>query len=908
MNNTDSNDNSQTTSESPRWHAQSADEVLEHLGTSRDGLDQARAESLLQDHGTNRIRQQGGRPWWRRLLDQFNDILIIILLIAGVMSLFLGKWVDAGAIFTVVLINAAVGFVQEGKAEKALEGIKGMLSPEATVRRDGKEVNINAEDVVPGDIVIIKSGDRIPADIRLLEAKQFRTEEAALTGESEPVDKSVDAVDESSDLADRSSMGYASTICAHGSAEGVVVATGTETEIGRISEMLQEVEQIQTPLLRQLDHFAKVLAGAILVVSALMATFGVLVHGRDLQEMFMAAVGLAVAAIPQGLPAIVTITLAIGVRAMAKRNAIIRRLPTVETLGAVSTIFTDKTGTLTRSEMTVSAIGLSDREITVSGVGFAPEGEFREGDSKPVEAKDDDALYRFLLAGVLCNEAQLTKEDETWKIEGDPTEGSLIVAARKAGLDPDDLRDRYRRLDDIPFESERKYMATLDESPEGEREIHVKGAPDTLLDMCSKEVSGDEALDREAWQKLIDEFSSRGLRVLALAQKKAANEESLNEDAVESDLALLGLVGMLDPPRDTAIESIETCQKAGIVTKMVTGDHALTARAIAEQMGLSDTEAMSGQDIEKASDEELRDKVMEVGVFARAAPEHKLRLIEAIQSHDRVSAMTGDGVNDAPALKRADVGVAMGIQGTEASKEAADMVLADDNFSTIVNAVEEGRRVYDNIRKTIIFLLPTNGAESLAILIAVLAGTTLPITPVQVLWVNMVTAVTLGLALAFEPAENGVMEREPRDPQAPILNKFLVWRILFVASLVVAAVYGIFMWLQHSQGASIEVARSAAVNMLVIGEVFYLLNTRFPLSRSLSFQGLFGSRTVLMAIGLVLLLQVAWTYAPPMQALFSSAGLSPLHWGLIWLAGIAVFLLVELEKAVTRRRRVGAGR
>lgn len=889
------------------WHALAPEDALEKRGSSREGLDDQQAKKLLEQHGPNQIRQQRGRPWWRRLLDQFNNILIIILIIAGVAAGVLGQWIDAGAIFAVVLINAAVGFIQEGKAEKALESIKGMLSPEATVKRGGQQKSIAAEDLVPGDIVLVKSGDRVPADIRLLEAKQFRTEEAPLTGESEPVDKSTEAVEADTDLADRSSMAYASTVCVHGSAEGLVVATGTATEIGRISAMLEEVEQIQTPLLRQLDHFGKVLAVGIVAVAAAMGLFGVLVHGRGLQEMFMAGVGLAVAAIPQGLPAIVTITLALGVQAMAKRNAIIRRLPAVETLGSVSTIFSDKTGTLTRNEMTVSAIALGDRGVQISGVGFAPEGEFRpegEEDAEPLDPGDLKALQRFLTAGVLCNDSALKQEDDNWSIEGDPTEGSLLVAAAKAGLEPEDVRGRYRRIDAIPFESERKYMATLDEPSEGgDRLIHVKGAPDVLLDMCGKVLTedGEQDLDQDQWSNRIDELSSRGLRVLALARKAGGSGDQLEEDDVREGLVLLGLVGMLDPPRDSAIDSVRECQEAGIQVKMVTGDHALTAGAIGEEIGLSDASAtMSGKEIEDTSDEELRDRVMEVGVFARASPEHKLRLVQAVQERDRICAMTGDGVNDAPALKRADVGVAMGIQGTEASKEAAEMVLADDNFATIVSAVEEGRRVYDNIRKTITFLLPSNGAESLAILIAVLAGTMLPITPVQILWINMVTAVTLGLALAFEPAEADIMKREPRNPAAPILNRFLLWRVLFVSALLVVAVYGIFIWLHQWQGAAVETARSAAVNMLVVGEIIYLLNTRLPLANSLSFGGLFGSRAAMLAIGAVLLLQLAWTYTSPMQFLFASEPLSALHWGIIWGAGIAIFLIIEAEKAVWR--------
>ncbi|MBS3804942.1 MAG: HAD-IC family P-type ATPase [Oleiphilaceae bacterium] len=894
------------------WHALSKDQALEKLQSSDQGLSQQRANELLEQQGPNKLQEQSGRPWWRRLLDQFNDILIIILLIAGTVSGALGAWVDAGAIFAVVLINAAIGFIQEGKAEKALESIKNMLSPKARVRRDGKLKTVPAEELVPGDIVIISSGDRVPADLRLLSAKQLRAEEAPLTGESEPVSKTTEPVEEDAELADRKSMVYASTLCVHGASEGLVVATAMDTEIGHISEMIAEVEQIKTPLQKQLNQFAKRLAAAILALATAMGVFGVMVHDRGIQEMFMAGVGLAVAAIPQGLPAIVTITLALGVQAMARRNAIIRQLPAVETLGTVSTIFTDKTGTLTRNEMTVSAIRLADRAVQVSGVGFKPEGNFSEeneqGEATSTSVNPDDSgtLQRLLVAGVLCNDSALRQKDDDWIVDGDPTEGSLLVVAAKAGQEADKIRDGYRRLDDIPFESERKYMATLDEARDsGERSIHVKGAPDVLLAMCTRVDSdgGEQDIDREQWRTGVDELSSRGLRVLALARGKAGQSDSLDAKDVEKDLVLLGLVGMIDPPRKTVIDSIAECREAGVRVKMVTGDHALTARAIGESIGLSETaQAMSGQDIETTSDQDLQDRILTVDVFARAAPEHKLRLVEAIQAQDQICAMTGDGVNDAPALKRANIGVAMGIQGSEASKEAAGMVLADDNFSSIVNAVEEGRRIYTNIRKTITFLLPTNGAESLAILIAVLAGTMLPITPVQILWVNMVTAVTLGLALAFEAAEANIMQRPPRDPDEPLLNPFLIWRIVFVASLLMAPVYGLFIWLQQTPEMPIEVARSAAVNMLVVGELVYLLNTRRSLTSSLSLQGLFGSRPVLIAVGLVIVFQIAWTYAPPMQWLFGSSALSASHWGLIWLVGISIFLLIEIEKWVWRRK------
>jgi len=894
------------------WHALPPDEALEKVDGNRDGLSDDEAKSRLERYGPNQLKQEEGRPWWRRLLEQFNNILMIILLVAAVASLALGHMLDALAIVGVVIIIALIGFIQEGKAEQALESIRNMLSPQASVLRGGKRQTIDAEELVPGDIVMLESGDRVPADLRLLEAKRLRTEEAALTGESTPVDKQTDAVEEDAELGDRSAMVYASTIVVQGTAQGVVVETGTRTEIGRISEMLRGVEQLKTPLLQQLDRAGRVLAIFILAAAALTAAIGVVLHGEPISAMFMAAVGLAVAAIPEGLPAIVTITLALGVQVMAKRNAIIRRLPAVETLGSISTIFSDKTGTLTRNEMTAQAIWLPEGEFRLSGIGFAPEGklhlapENRESDEHGEEISLDDypALAHFLKVGVLCNDAELAQEDERWTIHGDPTEGALVVAGAKGGFDTRELRDEHPRQDAIPFESERKYMATLNEL-EGKR-LLVKGAPDRLLEMCHKVrgADGDSELDQQKWEDRIHDLSSRGLRVLALAEKEADDiSGELSDEDAEQGLVLLGLVGLLDPPREAAIEAVKQCLEAGIRPVMVTGDHGVTAKAIAEQLGFAHTDrALTGREVEEMSDEQLEECILEIDVFARAAPEHKLRLVKAMQAKGGICAMTGDGVNDGPALKRADVGVAMGIQGTEAAKEAAEMVLADDNFATIVGAIEEGRKVYDNIRKTVTFILPTNGGQGLAIMLAVLAGTLLPVTPLQALWVNMVVAVTLGLALAFEKAEDDIMQRQPRDPSAALLDLFLLWRVVFVSILLLIGVFGMFSWILQVQGGSEELARSGAVNMLVMGSAAYLINSRFLVNSTLSLHGIFGSRPVWIAIGLVVLLQLGWTYIPFMQTVFGSAALSPIHWLVILAGSVVLYLVVELEKFILRKR------
>ncbi|MGM0637831.1 MAG: HAD-IC family P-type ATPase [Pseudomonadota bacterium] len=897
-------------SEATAWHALAGDDSLERLDSTQDGLDHQEAERRLSEHGPNQLLQAEARPWWKRLLEQFNNILMLVLIVAAIASLGLGHTLDASAILGVVLIIAMIGFFQEGKAEQALESIRQMLSPQANVLRGGKRQTIPAEELVPGDIVLVESGDRIPADLRLLEARRFRTEEASLTGESTPVDKATEAVTDDADLGDRTSMAYASTIVVQGNARGLVVETGAHTQIGRISEMLRGVEQLKTPLLRQIDRAGQVLAFFILAAAALTGVFGVLVHGEPLGDMFMAAVGLAVAAIPEGLPAIVTIGLALGVQTMAKKNAIIRRLPAVETLGSISTIFSDKTGTLTRNEMTAQAIWLAQGEVHIDGIGFAPQGSFHrvkdgEAEEAELDLDDDHALRHFLKVGVLCNDAELAEEEGRWRIHGDPTEGALVVAAAKAGLTAEKLRDDHSRHDAIPFESERKYMATLHEV-DSEQLLLVKGAPDRLLEMCHRvRDNGEEhELDVELWEERIHDLSSRGLRVLALAEKRVNDVHELTDEHAEEELVLLGLVGLLDPPRDEAIEAVKDCLAAGIRPVMITGDHAVTALAIARQLGFAHTErAIRGREIEAMSDADLEEIILEVDVFARAAPEHKLRLVQAMQAKGGICAMTGDGVNDGPALKRANVGVAMGIQGTEAAKEAAEMVLADDNFATIVGAIREGRKVYDNIRKTITFLLPTNGGQGLAIMLAVLAGSTLPVTPLQALWVNMVVAVTLGLALAFEDAEPDIMTRQPRDPDASLLDLFLLWRVCFVSLLLLVGVFGMFTWLQ-AQGGSIELARTGAVNMLVAGSAAYLINSRYLLRSTLSLAGIFGSRPVWGSIGVIAALQLGWTYLPFMQVIFGSEGLSLGHWGVILTGSLAIYLTVEAEKRVLRARGV----
>lgn len=884
------------------WHALEGDAVLKALVSQFGGLTQDVAAQRLALYGPNRLRPPQKQSAWQRLLSQFHNILIYILLGAGVVTAMLGHWVDTSVIFGVVVINAVIGFLQEGKAERAMDAIRRMLSVQAIGFRDGTRCPIPAESLVPGDIVVLQSGDKVPADLRLLKVKELRIEEAALTGESVPVEKHTEPVPESASIGDRKGMAYSGTLVTYGTGTGVVVATGDATEIGRISAMLAGVQTLTTPLLRKIGAFGSRLSMAIVTGAVGVFLFGVFFREYAISDMFLASVGLAVAAIPEGLPAIMTITLAIGVQAMARRQAIIRRLPAVETLGSVTVICSDKTGTLTRNEMTVQTLATAAYTLEVSGVGYDPHGGFSLY-GNPVVLSDLPDVLELARAGMLCNDADLAHVEGVWRINGDPTEGALVTLARKAALDVRFEQEMCPRTDVIPFESQHRFMSTLHHDHAGHGFIYIKGAPERVLEMCTfqRSLGEDHPLNSRSWHDRIEQMASRGQRVLAVAFASTNHEHrELRFRDVEQGLTMLGLFGIVDPPRAEAIEAVRQCQQAGVRVKMITGDHLVTARTIGLQMHIGDgQQAISGEVLETLSDAELARVVRDIDVFARTSPEHKLRLVQAIQAGGEVVAMTGDGVNDAPALKRADVGVAMGVKGTEVAKEAAEMVLADDNFASIAHAVEEGRRVYDNIQKSILFILPTNVAEAGVIVSAILLGTMLPITPVQILWVNMITAVTLALALTVEPPESNVMQRPPRNPGEAILSRFLLWRIGFVSILAVAGMFGLFLW-ERGQGTSIETARTIAVNMLVVFESFYLLNARSFYGSVLSRQGLLGNPYVPLTIGMVLGIQGLFTYTEVMQTLFHTTGLHP--WAWVRIVGICavIFLLVELEKYVFR--------
>jgi magnesium-transporting ATPase (P-type) len=885
-----------------------AEDVQRRLLSGPTGLTDAEVRQRRALHGPNRLAPTKRRGPLLRFVMQFHNILLYVMMGAAAITAALGHWVDTGVLLAAVVVNAVIGFIQEGKAEAALEAIRSMLSPHATVLREGLRLDIDAADLVPGDKVLLASGDRVPADLRLVEVRDLRVEEAALTGESLPVDKDTQAVAADAPLGDRTGMAYSGTLVVYGQATGIVVATGSRTELGQINRMLAGIRNISTPLLRQIDRFGRILALTILALAAATFVLGVLWRGHAPTEMFMMVVALAASAIPEGLPAIMTVTLALGVQRMAGRHAIVRRLPAVETLGSVTVICSDKTGTLTRNEMTVKRVVCPGLDVNVSGVGYEPAGDFSIGDHV-VDADRHSSLSLALRAGVICNDAQLRDDNGIWQVVGDPTEGALLVVGQKSGFTQHIGSSEWHRLDSIPFESEHRFMATWNRDVDGQSWIFVKGAPERMLDICAFECAdaGERPIDVDTWRRMANDTAARGLRLLGLACKRAEPAgERLGFSDVEHGFTMLGLVGIVDPPREEAVRAVQECQRAGIRVKMITGDHVETARAIGAQLGIGvGKPAITGAEVALMDDAALRRVAMEVDVFARASPEHKLRLVQALQDDGQVVAMTGDGVNDAPALKRADVGVAMGNKGTDAAKEASDVVLANDNFATIAEAVREGRAVYDNLKKFILFMLPTNGGEALVVIAAILFELTLPLTPAQILWINMVTSSTLGLALAFEPAEDGIMQRRPRSPGESLLSGFFVWRVMLVSILMMSGALGLFLW-ELSEGNSLETARTMAVNAIVVAEMFYLLNSRHVLASVLNREGLTGNRVALLAIAACVPLQLAFTHLPVMQGIFGSTDLHLAEWLKVLGAGLMVFCVAELEKFVIRRLPITA--
>jgi potassium/sodium efflux P-type ATPase len=904
--------------------AKEASQVADALEVSpEEGLGTEEAGARLREVGKNVLQHSSREGILKLLWRQIDDPLIYVLLAAAALALALGESVDAAVVLAVVIVNTLIGFIQEYQAGKEIEALATLVPDEASVLRDGRRVSITAPEVVPGDILLLGSGDKIPADARLLKSRGLQADEAALSGESVPVDKRVDPVEESAPVAERASMVHGGTLVTSGQVTAVVTATGQQTELGRISEMLEEAEGVETPLTRQISWVGKWLTVAIVAVAGLILAAGLL-RGYPLVDAVLAAVALAVAAIPEGLPAIITITLAIGVRHMASRRAVIRLLPAAETLGSATVVCSDKTGTLTRGEMTVKELwvppqsaGSGDRSgeaYSVGGTGYEPRGEIsRDGESV---TEPDDMLRELLLTGAVCNDSDLAGDETGWRIEGDPTEGALIIAARKLGFDESKLRRELPREDSIPFESERQYMATLHRDPQGVPVIYIKGAPEVIIDRCES-LAGGANLDRKALLEQVAVMTGKGQRVLALAARRLdGSPGELDESQVDSGFELLGLAGMIDPPRQEAIEAVEACHSAGITVKMITGDHAGTAAAIGRQLGLmrEEDEALTGVEIEKLSEPELAQAAAKTNVFARVAPEHKLGLLRSLQGHGEVAAMTGDGVNDAPALKQADIGVAMGITGTDVSRESSDVVLTDDNFSSIAAAVEEGRRVFDNLTKALTFLLPTNLGQALIILFGVMffpiveGEPLLPMQPTQVLWVNLVVAVALALPLAFEALEPDTMRRPPRDPKAPILSKALLLRTAVVGLLMSLGGIGLFLVAYQAQlgaGSTTEQAlaqaQTAAVTTVILFQIFYLIECR-SLRGSVLEVGLWTNKWIYVGTGVLLLLQLGFVYLPFMNTAFGTVPLGLTEWGVGFLIALVVLPVVGLEKLWRRKR------
>ncbi|MDJ0601767.1 MAG: HAD-IC family P-type ATPase [Crocosphaera sp.] len=886
----------QTKSLSPEYHELSELEITQTFESdSESGLTAEEVARRLEQYGPNELKPKKGKPAWLRLLLQFNQPLLYILLIAGAIKAILGSWANAGVIWGVTLINAVIGFVQESKAEDAIASLTQAVTTEATVIRDNTKVRIPSRDLVPGDIVLLISGDKVPGDLRLLTVRNLQVDESALTGESVPVDKVISPLPHRTPLAERTNMAYTGSFVTFGQGKGIVIATSEATEVGQISQSLEQRVSLSTPLTRKFAKFSQTLVYVILTLAAVTFTIGI-GQGESWDYMFEAAVALAVSAIPEGLPAVVTITLAIGVNRMASRHAIIRKLTAVEALGSATVICSDKTGTLTENQMTVQAIYAGDQQYLVSGSGYSPQGEItcqltEPHSHEPVNTLSP-VLEECLKAGLLCNDSHLESHHQNWSVVGDPTEGALIAAGAKAGLSQSALGNSMARLDVIPFESQFQYMATLhtvEERANTPRVIYVKGAVEAILSRCQYQLHDNGQRVRVEYQlieQILENMAAQGLRVLAFAKKEVnAYQHSLNHEDIETGLVFLGLQGMIDPPRPEAIAAIHSCQSAGIRVKMITGDHIATAKAIAQRMGIQSTGqvvAFSGEQLTQMDDRTLTQAVEEGTVFARVAPAQKLKLVEALQSKGDIVAMTGDGVNDAPALKQADIGIAMGKGGTDVAREAADMLLTDDNFASIEAAVEEGRTVYQNLQKAIAFLLPVNGGESMTILISALLARDLPILSLQVLWLNMINSVTMTVPLAFEPKSQGLMAQPPRHPQQPLLTKRLFRRILAISVFNWILIFGLFEWAEYTMG-NVAVARTMAIQALVAARIVYLLSLS---QLSLSFISRIRSNSsritnapiLMMGIALAIILQILFSQWSVMNNLFDTAPLTWFQW------------------------------
>ena len=901
-----------------QWYQLPVDVVFEALGSRPDGLSTSESKARLGIYGYNELKFKK-RSILARFIMQFHSALIYILLAAAIITGIWNMWIDTAVILAVVLANTIIGFVQEGKAEGSVEALKRMMTPECTVLRDGNKKNIPARELVPGDVVLLEEGARVAADLRLFYTKNMSADEATLTGESVPVVKDVAPIPKADVApADQRCIAFSGTFITRGSGRGIVVATGEHTEIGRIAKLMRETRKITTPLMRKMADFTRLLVIVIVIIAAIAFLLGVLL-GFPIVYSFLASVSLAVAAIPEGLPAIMTINLAFGVTAMAHRNALIKRLPAAETLGCTTVICTDKTGTLTMNQMTVSRIYSGGKEYRVSGVGYEPSGEFFLDNRVINPEQGSKELIETLRAGFLCNSASLVmNEEEGYDIIGDPTEAALLVSAIKAGITTS-TSTRFTQLDEIPFMAEQQYMATLHEGiTDKDNVIYVKGSPERILKMCRKQmVNGTSRPLREEEKKEIlakaEEMAGEALRVLAMAYKPVSKDKhTLNpEDMV--DMTFLGLQGMMDPPREEAIWAIQRCTRAGIRVVMVTGDHEQTAIAIARQLGINTDDVLTGEELSRMSDDQLYEVVDNVSVYARAAPEHKFRIIEQLRRRGHVIAATGDGVNDAPALKAADIGIAMGITGTEVSKEAADIILTDDNFASIVAAVEEGRHIFENIRKVILYTLPTNGGQTMLILGAILlapfiplfnplSGGRLPLEPVQILWINLVDAVVLALPLIKEPKEKGLLERPPRSPEERLTDSPFFKKVGIVSLVMALAGFAIYYYYGIHAGSPKELTRAqtAAFTTIMLVHICYLFTARSITESAFSFSP-FSNKWVIIGVAVALGLQLTIIYALPLLGISLFMPLPARWWILMILVALPMFFIIEFEKFLTRR-------
>lgn len=885
-----------------RFYQLTQEEVEKALNTNfHQGLTDEEMKRRVQEFGYNELKQGEKQSALLIFFSQFKDFLVMVLLVAVLLSAFLGEYIDAITIFVIVILNAFLGFFEERKAEKALDALKKLSAPQVKVLRNGEWIKAPSKELVPGDVIRFSSGDRIGADVRIIEATSLEIEESPLTGESIPVEKSAEPLfEENHGIGDLKNMAFMGTLVTRGNGIGVVVATGTKTEMGKISNLIEGAETIETPLQRRLTQLGKVLIAVAILLTLLVVIVGI-IQGRELYTMFLIGVSLAVAAIPEGLPAIVTVVLSLGVQRMIKQNAIVRKLPAVETLGTATVICSDKTGTMTQNKMTVTHLWVSGTTTTVDGIGYAAEGKFyRNG--LPIEITQEKSLLHMLKYGMLCNHASIKKQDKQYVLDGAPTEGALLVCAMKAGFEREQLLKEYTIVQEFPFDSTRKMMSMIIENREGRQFVVAKGAPDVLTNVCCSIIwnEKEEAFTpkfKNIVQSAIDDLGSQALRTIAIAYKEIpTGTQNINEKEAEKDLIFLGLEGMIDPPRPEVKQAVEECKAAGIKTVMITGDHLVTAKAIASELGIlnESSKCIDGKTLSKMTVEELEKIVEDVSVFARVSPEHKLKIVKAFQRKGHVVAMTGDGVNDAPAIKTADIGIAMGITGTEVAKESSALILLDDHFATIKSAIKEGRNIYENIRKFIRYLLASNVGEILVMLFAILLALPLPLVPIHILWVNLITDGLPAMALGIDQPEDDVMKRKPRNPKEGVFARGLGWKIVSRGLMIGIVTLLAFMYANHQQPNELIYAQTVAFSTLVLAQLIHVFDCRSE--HSIYSRNPFENLFLVGAVASSLILMLLVIYLPPFQTIFHTVSIKMTDWMIILvLSGMPTFLLGGID-------------